>query len=139
MALAQGDIVAVHRESVVYADGYQGQPPMFGIVSEGPAAPGAPVAILWEDGKHEAAVQPDFVLDKIVGPAAASVVGHFVHVNPATGGYASAEFTGPVVESYRRQLNGAGAVSDDLALVRCTTTGLYLEYLTSAMNIAAGR
>ena len=139
MTLTVGDLVAVHNPATLPF--FQGEPPMFGIVEafeEGEG--GTPWHIVWYDGKHITNVTADYAIDKIIAPTSNALLGEVVRIDLATlAPEASQEYTGVVDNVYARDLNGDQNPGPDMALVRCLSTGLFLEARTALCHVVAGR
>lgn len=145
MALAAGDVVSMTQFSFLNQNGLlgplvQAQPPSFGIVATDPNA--GSVAVLWEDGRYDAAI-PTTALDRIGVPDAGMVAelqGFVLKTDPAVGSQQeSPEFQGIAVTFYTRDKNGAGTPSETLCLMRLNFFGTYRELLASALTTVGGR
>lgn len=138
MALVVGSIVSARVVGPQYTTGVQAQPPQFGVVSSTAGDPN--FAVLWPDGHVEAAVLDD-VLDEILSADPANIAafaGRMVrHTRAASSSSDSNGFDGFVVMLYKRQPEGTGVVTGDLALVR-TQTGFWMELPVAELEVVPG-
>jgi len=135
MALAALDIVAVHMEDAGQNIKMQPQPPMFGILDSSEEN----YDVLWEDGRTST-VENSLALDKILPPAVNALNGQRVAVNltPSANYQASSDYIGVVLNIYKRDQGGAAEPpSDDLALVKLLSSGMFVEVLASRCAVTS--
>lgn len=140
MAFVLNSVVALRNVSLPapFNDGQliQRQPPQFGLVML-PTDQNS-LSVLWPDGFVQTAIDGD-VLDEIVDPSSAALLGSFVRVNLAASPSSfAAAFDGVVVNVYRRDPNSSGTPSADIVLIHTQTGFWYEAFAANVVTISGG-
>jgi hypothetical protein len=130
MPIAQYDFVMLRRATAQYTQGFQGQPPLYGLCYN--VGVGDLRSIIWSDGSTAQNIDED-VLDRIDTPTAQPLTGKVVELDlSATAAFQpSGSYDATVVAEYRRNPAGDGPLSADLVLCKLLNSDVYIETLAA--------
>lgn len=137
MAIAVDDLVTPHRVSTEFSRGYQGQPPTFGICD---VVAGGNRSVVWGDGRLQAGIA-EAALDEVLAPLSSTLLGKVVEISLDPSGTLSpsASFDATVVAMYRRDLSGAGSITEDLILCKLLNADVYIETVAANASVLDDR